>query len=342
MIQELKPGYCATSSERTLGVYQRTKARSLKVDEQECLPPTALTKRCGPTFPREAVFTTPHENHDMYLKALLEYRIWFLSRVVGSSADEQSVPGFGGFISSTGLQPSRKSTIDYFTPIDQPFTDYAVIEALLEQSEQATKEVGQKYVLSTFDLGGCMKALPLIWKYPERYKYHVITPGAFHTAMNYIGMVTKNKCAGSGYGEILIEAGLVTSGCIQNVLSGKAYAKALFCLKTVTEAMERLLFERFAENMESELNPTLLMKLVSILSRDTLNSLLDDQSVTDFIDQYISFEDSVRHGELGKTAMFWLSVVDHARLVLMLLYAVKTNNLDLFHQCYGQMAVLCI
>jgi len=49
MIQELKPGYCATSSERTLGVYQRTKARSLKVDEQECLPPTALTKRCGPT-----------------------------------------------------------------------------------------------------------------------------------------------------------------------------------------------------------------------------------------------------------------------------------------------------
>ncbi|KAH3820950.1 hypothetical protein DPMN_122703 [Dreissena polymorpha] len=92
-----------------------------------------------------------------------------------------------------GNCPERKSTIDYLTPIDQPFTDYATVAELLDQSELFTKEVGQKYVLSTFDLGGCMKALPLIWKFPERYKYHVVTPGAFHTAMNYIGMLTKKQ-----------------------------------------------------------------------------------------------------------------------------------------------------
>ena len=103
-------------------------------------------------------------------------------------------------------------------------------------------EVGQGYVLNTFDLGGCMKALPLIWKFPEEYKKHVVTPGPFNT-----GMVTEHKCLGSGYSEILIEAQLVTSGCLGSVLKGKAYAKALFCLKTVTEVMERLLMERFVE-----------------------------------------------------------------------------------------------
>ena len=59
--------------------------------------------------------------------------------------------------------------------------------------------VGQEYVLSTFDLGGCMKALSLIWKAPDKYKKHVVTPGQFHTSMNYMGGLTGHKCRGSGY-----------------------------------------------------------------------------------------------------------------------------------------------
>ena len=76
-----------------------------------------------------------------------------------------------------------------------------------------------------------MKALPLIWKFPDEYRKHVVTPGPFHTGMNYMGMVTGHKYRGSGYAEILIEAELITSGCLASVLSGKAYAKALFCPK---------------------------------------------------------------------------------------------------------------
>ena len=102
-------------------------------------------------------------------------------------------------------------------------------------------EVSQEYVISTFDLGGYRKALPLIWKFPEEYKEHVVTHGLFHTGMNCMVMLTGHKYRGSGHSEILMEVDLVTSGCLQNVLRGKAYAKALFCLQTVTESMERLL-----------------------------------------------------------------------------------------------------
>ena len=35
-----------------------------------------------------------------------------------------------------------------------------------------------------------------------------------------------------------------------------------------------------------------------------------------------------------------MSVIDHTPLVIMLLYAVKANNLDLFHKCNGDMAPL--
>ena len=172
------------------------------------------------------------------------YYIWLFSRFIGSNG-RQPVPGLGGFNSATGVPPSRKSTVDSFMPIHQPITDNAVVRGLLKRSEAATEEVGQKWVLNTFDLGICMKALPIIWRWPEKFANHVVTIGPFHTTMNYIGMLTGNKMLRSGYSEILFEAQLVTSGSLRSVLTGKAYSKSLFCLKTVCEAMERLLLEQF-------------------------------------------------------------------------------------------------
>ena len=159
--------------------------------------------------------------------------------------------------------------------------------------------------------------------------------------MNYMGMVTGHKCGGSGYAEILIEAELITSGCLASVLSGKAYAKALFCLKTVTEAMERLLIERFIEEENVEVtNPKALLSLIQTCSRETLNITLQDPPTRTILEKYVAYEEKVRAGHLGKTATFWLSMIDHTRLILMLQYSVKTNNLALFHKCSGDMADL--
>ena len=137
--------------------------------------------------------------------------------------------------------------IDYCEPVHFPITQYETVEKLLKRSEESTKNSGQEYGINTFDLGMCMKAFPMVWKYPDQYSKHIIFPGPFHTKMNFIGMLTKKKARGSGYAEILIEAKLVTSGTLVSVLSGKAYSKALFNLKVVVEALERLLFEVFAE-----------------------------------------------------------------------------------------------
>ena len=85
--------------------------------------------------------------------------------------------------------------------------------------------MGQKWVLNTFDLSVCMKALPIIWRWSDEFAHHAVTIGPFHTSMNYTGMITNHKMRGSGYTEILLEAQLVTSGSLKGVLSGKSYAK---------------------------------------------------------------------------------------------------------------------
>ena len=146
---------------------------------------------------------------------------------------------------------------------------------------------------------------------------------------------------GSGYKEILFEAQLVTSGSMRGVLTGKAYAKALFCLKVVCEAMERLLIESFCEEENIPISePAVLLNLVKSCSRENLDAALKDPSVLNLMGRYQLYEKSILQGHLGKTAAFWMSFINHCHLVFMLLYSVKTNNLELFHQCNGEMVIL--
>ena len=137
----------------------------------------------------------------------------------------------------------------------------------------------------------------------------------------------------------MLEAQLVTSGSLKGVLSGKAYAKSLFCLKTVCEAMERLLMEHFVE-AENVLiaDPAALLNLTQSCDRKHLEESLNDPSTLTLMERYRTYEEKVRKSHLGKTAAFWMSFLDHSHLVFMLLHSVKTNNLQLFHKCNGDMA----
>ena len=82
-----------------------------------------------------------------------------------------------------------------------------------------------------------MKAYPLIWSEPERYDKHIILIGSFHLIGAYFKMIGK-KLRGSGFSDVLIEAGLIASGSLEGVLTGKHYERALHCHKVIKEALE--------------------------------------------------------------------------------------------------------
>ena len=145
MIQEIKESLPSTN-ERTLTLYERPpKMKSLNITPPEKLTELAF-KQTGPKYPQNASFIPPVENQMVYDISMLKYYIYFLCRYLSSKAKQQ-VPGFGGFVSITGKVPPRKSTIDYYTPINQPITDNSVVYELLKRSEAVTEEVGQPYTI---------------------------------------------------------------------------------------------------------------------------------------------------------------------------------------------------
>ncbi len=100
MIQEVKESHVSTKK-RTLPLYDRSsKMRSLKITPPETLPELAF-KRAGPKFPNNANFSPPAKNQESYDASMLQYNTHLLCRWL-SSQGKQQVPGFGGFISTTG------------------------------------------------------------------------------------------------------------------------------------------------------------------------------------------------------------------------------------------------
>ena len=56
------------------------------------------------------------------------------------------------------------------------------------------------------------------------------------------------------------------------------------------------------------------------------------------IDTYIKFQDDVREGSLGKTAQFWISVLDDIKKAIYLDIAAKTNDFNLWKYCLHEMS----
>ena len=141
--------------------------------------------------------------------------LWVFCRWLSSSNSVQEVPGWSGFISVTGDTPTSTTTIDYYPVINNPITDYKTVQQCLEYAESASREVGQDFVITTFDRGDCMKTYPLIWNNPLRYQKHIVMIGSFHVICAYLKMLGK-KMKGTGLDDIFVEAGLITVGHIHS------------------------------------------------------------------------------------------------------------------------------
>jgi len=72
----------------------------------------------------------------------------------------------------------------------------------------------------------------------------------------------------AGLTDILMEAGLVGSGTIGGIMSGKNYSRAMACHKTVLEALERLIVEAFIESR----NETSVFESLPVDSKANLKS----------------------------------------------------------------------
>ena len=174
MLQEVKHGLQPLGA-RNLPEYERdtsNKKTSHKFSVLETFSPLTIYNRAGPKFPEDTFFVSPPENILKLNVCLIKYFVWLFCRCLPSNGDQR--PSIGRYISSTGSVLKMKTTIDYCKTIHQPVTQFETVQELLQQLEEATETVIPKNMINTFSLGVRMKALQLIWTFPDKFKEHVL------------------------------------------------------------------------------------------------------------------------------------------------------------------------
>ncbi|GFR86956.1 hypothetical protein ElyMa_006065400 [Elysia marginata] len=137
---------------------------------------------------------------------------------------------------------------------------------------------------------------------------------------------------GSGFDDIVVEAGICASGSIEAVLKGKHYNRAIrvHCVKL--EALERLLFFSFEQNKRMTKLIQEARDASEEMNSDPLkhDTIIDSDAISHLYAQYCHYKEEIRRGTYGRTPQFWKQYMDKVWILLRFSRAIKTNNLDLY------------
>ena len=201
------------------------------------------------------------------------------------------MPGWGGWISVTGDPPHHLTTIGYYPVIHHPITEYDTVKECLRLAEEGTAEVGQEYVIVTADLGVCMKAYPLIWNHPERYKKHLILIGTFHLTCAYFHMIGK-RMDSSGLTDVLPTQWTI-SMIIPIPKQDSDQLRPISLTSCMCKVLERIILNRLKYIIGNKLHRKLYGFLQGRSTRDCFAdyfSSTTSTTVTTFVDLKAAFD----------------------------------------------------
>jgi hypothetical protein len=253
-----------------------------------------------------------------------------------------TVPTWSGWISRTTATGDsvQLSNIGYMQPILHPITNYQTVQECIIRSVEVTRKLNQQFTFVTFDYAAAKIAFDIVWDKPAVYKNVVVHLGAFHTMCSYMGALGK-MMSGSGFEEIIIEAGVCASGSISQVVSGSHYNRAMRVHQLMLDALERLLMDKFTSQSKHDVTQSEEMQLLAQNpSFEGCSVVVNSSKYMDFAEEYLKFKDEVRKGSMGKTAQFWLIYCDCVWILLRFMEAIKENDLELYMTSMRAMCAL--
>ena len=204
--------------------------------------------------------------------------IWQLMRRVCSAP--QKIARFVGWIVQVFGKPNSKPTrITFLPPIRQPITEYSTVIECIHQSQRLSRAANMKYAHISVDAGAAQKFYHVVWNNPIEFGDVIIHLGDFHAMMEFFGTIGK-LVTGSGFEEVVHQAGLCTSGGIKGVLSGKHYNRSWMIHECFAEAIERLFCKAFFQSIPEELDSTLKADPLQL----DVNSILNETVFKEYED----------------------------------------------------------
>ena len=270
---------------------------------------------------------------DMFCAKLL--MLWKSVRYLSSA--NQTNPRFVGWIVNHFQQAHSKATLmTYLPPISTPITEYSTIIEMFHKSRQLAKQSNTSYTHITLDVGAAIKAFHVVLNNPNAWSDIIIHLGDFHAMMTFFG-VTGRFVEGSGFEDVLFQAGLCSSGSITGVMSGKHYNLCWLIHENFSEALERLFIEQYLPAIPEKVEEFARRPV----QKTSLPHILSNDIVEKYVNMYQTQKAKCLNGEFGKTPQYWAKYMELVDRQQKLHYSINTNDYDLRMLTWKESLPLC-
>ena len=236
---------------------------------------------------------------------------------------EQMVPAYSG-AQSCRHPPINKSKPYYHTTYNEPPSKSVVFDIMLKLVE-AMRQKNIPFSFLVGDLPTYKTILQLKAENLERFIDIIPILGAFHQQMSFIYALYK-RFKGSGLDDILVTAGVVVQGSVDQALRGKNYRRGVRCILLWREA---LIQNRLSQVLQYEDLPATVQHNLGILrnaltatqaTQQEANSCLEDDV---FIRNLITKVYEKPGTDMGD---FWVSFLEMSDPLVQCLDACHARN----------------
>lgn len=285
------------------------------------IAPFFMTKKTGPTVVQPVSSHFENAKQCSAIASLKDF-IYIACKYDHSN----SLPGWTGF-SIMVSTPLPKSSISYLPVIKASSTELATVKSILDNAMHMADKLEVENIFTVFDQAIYSKAQQIRWQNPEMEKRLIIRMGEFHTAMSFLGMISK-RFAMSGLEDVLVESGVLAAGSTRGVLTGHMYNRSMRCHKLMFESLARLQFSDFLDNCdESEKSQNIR---VIAIARETVQQRTSPVAspVTEGVQQLQRDFDNYVHGKCADspTYNFWNSYLKLVHLLLTFTRATRESD----------------
>lgn len=312
----------------------RTKKRSVRLSTEEVQPPVRINPNVSPpSFKDNNIHCCRNESQLLCEKLLLTWK-----SVRYLNASNQNNPRFVGWIVHKFQKANSEATkMTYLPPILTPITEYSTIIEMFYVSRQLAKQSNMTYTHITLDVGAAIKAFHVVWNNPEAWSDIIVHLGDFHAMMAFFGVIG-TYVTGSGFEDVLFQAGLCSSGSITGVIKGKHYNRCWLVHEAFAEALERLFLERFMTGDTPESIEEFAKRSPDVAG---VPDILTKPDVQAFADCHQAMMNKCLNGDFGKIPQYWAAYMKLVDRQHIFHYSVNTNDYDLRLISWRESLPLC-
>ena len=179
---------------------------------------------------------------------------------------DQIVPGFAGFQALISTSAEKSKPYYFMTYQDPP--KKAVLTDVLVKANKAIERKNMPFAVVVGDQPVYTLLVEIKSEHPEKFEKIIPFLGPFHIQGSMIYAIYKRH-KGSEIADVLVAAGVIAEGSVDQALRGKHYKRALRCLMLMYESFMHLLLNQFHE--ESQLEASTVTRL-AILRDPKANS----------------------------------------------------------------------